>query len=107
MPPSPSLLARMTNVRYLTVTTRMSAQKISDRTPRTFGAVALKRVLPAERLAKRKERVRSDVAVDDAERAERERVRNARHGRRRRIDIAHDPSAARGWAPVAATGSDA
>ncbi len=35
MPPSPSLSARMMNVRYFTVTTIASAQKMSDSTPRT------------------------------------------------------------------------
>ena len=33
MPPSPLLSARMMKVRYLTVTTIVSDQKISDRTP--------------------------------------------------------------------------
>jgi hypothetical protein len=35
MPPSPWLSARMTNQMYFMLTTRMSAQKISDRTPKT------------------------------------------------------------------------
>ena len=34
MPPSPRLSARMISVTYLIVTTRISAQKISDRMPR-------------------------------------------------------------------------
>jgi hypothetical protein len=39
MPPSPRLSARMMNVRYLTTMTSSSAQKISDRIPRTFSCV--------------------------------------------------------------------
>ena len=39
IPPSPQLSARMTNVRYLTEMTMMSAQKMSERMPRTFAAV--------------------------------------------------------------------
>jgi hypothetical protein len=35
MPPSPWLSARMTNVRYLTVTTRVSAHTMSEQTPST------------------------------------------------------------------------
>jgi hypothetical protein len=35
MPPSPWLSARITNTRYLIETTMISAQKISDSTPRT------------------------------------------------------------------------
>ncbi len=37
-PPSPWLSARMMNVRYLIVTTRVSAQKTSDATPSTVSA---------------------------------------------------------------------
>ncbi len=36
MPPSPWLSARITNVRYLTTTTRVSAQNTRDRMPRVF-----------------------------------------------------------------------
>ena len=36
MPPSPSLSARMMNVRYLTATTMISDQLISDSSPSTF-----------------------------------------------------------------------
>ena len=72
MPPSPSLLARMTNVRYLSVTTSISAQKMSESTPSTFSWVGGDPVLAAERLGQREERVGPEVAVDDAERAERE-----------------------------------
>ena len=35
MPPSPRLSARMTSMTYLTVTTRINDQKISERTPST------------------------------------------------------------------------
>ena len=38
MPPSPRLSARMTIVRYLKVTTKLSDQKMSDRMPSTFGS---------------------------------------------------------------------
>ena len=34
MPPSPALSARITKERYLTDTTRISSQKISERKPR-------------------------------------------------------------------------
>ncbi len=33
IPPSPSLSARMTNIRYLTLTMSVIAQKTSERTP--------------------------------------------------------------------------
>ncbi len=36
MPPSPWLSARITSIRYLTLTTITSDQKISERTPRTL-----------------------------------------------------------------------
>ena len=39
MPPSPRLSACMIKVRYLSETTKLSDQKISDSTPRTFAAV--------------------------------------------------------------------
>ena len=39
IPPLPSLSARSTNMRYLTVTTRTNAQNISDSTPSTLSAV--------------------------------------------------------------------
>ncbi len=72
MPPSPSLSARSTNVQYLSEMTRMSAQKMSDRMPSTFSGLQ-RQVVPVEALAQRVERARADVAVDDPERAERER----------------------------------
>ncbi len=39
MPPSPRLSARMTNPRYLNVTTKVIAQKTSERTPSTLSGV--------------------------------------------------------------------
>ena len=39
MPPSPRLSARRTMARYLTEIVRMSAQKMRERTPRTFAGV--------------------------------------------------------------------
>ncbi len=36
IPPSPRLSARMTTVRYLKVTTKLSDQRISERMPSTF-----------------------------------------------------------------------
>ena len=41
MPPSPSLLARMMNDTYFTDTMIMIAQKTSEMTPYTCGAVVL------------------------------------------------------------------
>ena len=41
MPPSPLLSARMMKTRYLTVTTIVSAQKMSESTPSTFSGVGL------------------------------------------------------------------
>ena len=38
MPPSPWLSARMISITYLSETTIISAQKITDRTPRTLAA---------------------------------------------------------------------
>ena len=40
IPPSPRLSARMTNHRYFTVTTKVIAQKTSERIPSTFSWVA-------------------------------------------------------------------
>ncbi len=37
MPPSPSLSARITKLTYLSVTTTMIDQRISDTMPNTFG----------------------------------------------------------------------
>jgi hypothetical protein len=39
IPPSPRLSARMTKMRYLKETTKLSDQKISDSTPSTFSLV--------------------------------------------------------------------
>ncbi len=40
MPPSPWLSARMMNIKYLTLTTIVRAQKISDATPSTVSGSA-------------------------------------------------------------------
>ena len=71
VPPSPLLSARSRISTYLSVTTTISAQKISERTPRTAS-----RVTGAagggrdDRFAKRVERAGTDVAVDDADAAD-------------------------------------
>ena len=62
---------------YLTLTTRMSDQMISERTPTTFVVGRRDAVLRLEALAERVQRARSDVAVDDAERGEGEQRRGA------------------------------
>ena len=79
MPPSPLLSARSTNTRYLTTTTSISAQKNSESTPNTFVGSSCRRdrviacaLVARQALAHRVERRRADVAVDHAERAERE-----------------------------------
>ena len=50
----------------------ISDQKISDRMPRTLSGVAGRAMLWREAFAQRIERAGADVAVHDAERAERE-----------------------------------
>ena len=72
MPPSPRLSARMTKTRYLIEMTMISDQKISESTPSTLSGVGGDAVLAVKALAQRVERAGADVAVDDAERAERE-----------------------------------
>ena len=98
IPPSPSLSARMMKKMYLTVTTIVSAHTISESTPKTFsgvgGTAATRRPagIDAEALLHRVERARPDVAVDDAERREREQ----RESLSRRIRLEHGPLAG-GW----------
>ena len=58
--------------RYLTEITSTSDQSTSDRMPSTFAGRDRHPVLAVEALAQRVERARADVAVDDAERTERE-----------------------------------
>ena len=50
----------------------VSDQKISERTPRTFSRGRRDAVRAVEALPQRVERAGADVAVDDAERADRE-----------------------------------
>ena len=67
MPPSPSLSARITKVRYFSEMTRISDHTISDSSPSTFSSVRSQVVL-GERHPHGEERVGADVAVDDAQR---------------------------------------
>ena len=67
---------RATKVRYLTTTTMISDQTISDSTRRRSRSRSRPRAAD-EALAQRVQRRRADVAVDDAERAERERAERA------------------------------
>ena len=48
MPPSPRLSARIINATYLTETTMMSAQTISDNMPNIFASVSGTGCVPAE-----------------------------------------------------------
>ena len=52
MPPSPRLSARSTNAMYFTDTMSISAQKISESTPRTFSCDASTPVGPRKQLRK-------------------------------------------------------
>ena len=61
----------MMKVRYLSDTTKLSDQKISDSTPSTLDAVGREAVLRREALLERVERAGADVAVDHAQRPER------------------------------------
>ena len=62
----------MTKSRYLTEMMTMSAQKTSDSTPSTLSWVGGIRVRAVEALPQRVERARADVAIDDAQRSQRE-----------------------------------
>ena len=73
MPPSPLLSARMMRITYLSDTTIISAQKIADTPPRMFCACERDAVVGMEGFLGRVERARADVAVDDAERGQRQR----------------------------------
>ena len=73
MPPSPLLSARRISSTYFSVTTNISAQKIVDTAPTMCGASSGKPTRRAEDLLHRVQRTRADVAVDDADGAERER----------------------------------
>ena len=71
-PPSPSLSARMTKSRYLTETTSVSDQKTSDRMPKMFAGDGRHAVGQRHALLDGVERRGADVAVDDAEGAQRQ-----------------------------------
>ena len=88
MPPSPRLSARITRSRYLIEMTMIRAQKINDKMPSTLVRFTCDQGVAEEALAKRVERARADVAVDDAERhqtgrGERGVLRRRGSGRRR------------------------
>ena len=74
VPPSPLLSARSRSTTYLSVTTMISDHRISESTPSTTVAgdrAGLGR--RHHRLAERVERAGADIAVDDADAAERQR----------------------------------
>ena len=75
MPPSPSLSARITSSTYLSVTTIVTAQKISEMIPKTLSVVAVTgmRVARVEDRLDGVERAGADVAEDDAEGADDQR----------------------------------
>ena len=71
VPPSPSSSARSTKPTYFTVTISVSAQTISDRTPRTSSRTTVpSEAATLQRLAEGVDRAGADIAVDDAERTE-------------------------------------
>ena len=82
VPPSPLLSARSRMSTYLRVTMTISAQMISDRMPST--TVSLAGIAGPDRgqhrFAQRVERAGADVAVDDADAAERQRPEAGRGG---------------------------
>ena len=74
VPPSPLLSARSRSRTYLSVTTMISAHRISDSTPSTMSRVTGPAPAAAvDRLAEGVERAGADIAVDDADAAERQR----------------------------------
>ena len=74
VPPSPLLSARSRISTYLRVTTTISAQTISDSTPSTMSRVTGPDSAGRHhRLAEGVERAGADIAVDDADAAERQR----------------------------------
>src|SRR5215213_874472 len=82
IPPSPSLSARRTSETYLTVTTRVTDQKISETTPVDVGGRrAHGVVVDREHRLDRVERAGADVAEHDAERAQRQPEQRAAGGR--------------------------
>ncbi len=72
VPPSPLLSARTRMRTYLIVTTMISDQRISDRTPRTLSSAA-DRAGGVHRFAEGVEGACADVAVDDADGADGQR----------------------------------
>ena len=72
MPPSPLLSARMMRITYLSDTTIISAQKIVDNAAQDVCRVERDAVVGVESFLGRVERARADVAVDDAERGQRQ-----------------------------------
>ena len=67
----------MTRLRYFTVTTSVSDQKMSERIPSTAAGIGVRGPVRVQTFAQRIEGAGPDVAEDDAERSERE------HGARR------------------------
>ena len=70
MPPSPRLSARRIRITYFSVTTTISAQKITDTAPTMLGASSGTPCAAVKTSFMRVQRAGADVAVDDAERAE-------------------------------------
>ena len=77
MPPSPLLSACIRNRTYFAVTTISSAQMMRETTPITSAGRSAESLELAERGLQRIERARSDIAEDDADRAERENPKAA------------------------------
>ena len=73
MPPSPSLSARSTKTTYFSDTISISAQKISDTMPKTSWGSRNRMADAGERNLERIKRAGADVAVDDAERGQRQK----------------------------------
>ena len=74
VPPSPLLSARSRISTYLSVTTVISDHRIIDSTPSTISRVSGPLPCAAvDRFAKRVKRAGADIAIDDADAAERER----------------------------------
>ena len=83
VPPSPLLSARSRIRTYLSVTVTISAQRISESTPSTtFRADDWVSASRDCRLAERVERASPDIAVDDADAAERQGKKPWREHRR-------------------------
>ena len=98
VPPSPLLSARNRISTYFSVTVTISAHTISDSTPSTTSRVTDVVVAGRNRrLAKGVKRAGADVAVDDADAAERQSARKlggaslpaARHWPRRKLRLVH------------------